>query len=100
MTPTRQRILGIVAAGLLAASNAPAAAARPAERFLNLPHADTSVRAAPGLRNVDASAQPTGFDWGDAEVGAGAGAALSALAAGGALLAASRRRARSERSAA
>ena len=99
MTPTRQRILSVIAAGLLAATVAPAAAARPAEQFLDLPHADSSVRGAPELRVVDAS-QRTGFDWGDAEVGAAAGVALSALAAGGALLAASRRRARPERSAA
>ena len=99
MTPTRQRILSLIAAGSLAATAAPAAAARPAEQFLDLPQTDSSVRAAPELRVVHAS-QRTGFDWGDAEIGAGAGVALTVLAAGGALLAASRRRARPERSAA
>jgi hypothetical protein len=99
MTLTRKRILGLLAAGSLAAAVAPSAAARPAEQFLDLPHAEGSVRAAPQLRIVDAP-EPTGFDWGDAEVGAGAGVALGGLAAGGVILGMSRRRARPERSAA
>lgn len=100
VTPTtRQRMAGIATAISIAAAAAPTAAARPAEQFLDLPSAHTSAGAAGEVRTVDGPPQP-GFDWGDAEIGAGAGIALGVLAAGGAFLVAGRRRVRLGRSAA
>jgi hypothetical protein len=99
MTPTtRQRMAGIATAVSIVAAAAPTAAARPAEQFLDLPSAHTSAGAAE-VRTVDDPPQP-GFDWGDAEIGAGAGITLGVLAAGGAFLVAGRRRVRLGRSAA
>jgi hypothetical protein len=88
----RQRLCSIVLALSIGAAAAPAALARPADQFLGPQSTGSSngvERPAPTVVRV--SPEP-GFQWGDAEIGAGAALAAALMGAGGVIALRSRRR--------
>ena len=87
MTVTRQRLCTLVLTVSIAATAAPSAWARPVEQFLG-PESVDGVP--PPVRVVRASPESS-FDWGDAEIGAGAALAVGLVGAGGALAVRKRR---------
>jgi hypothetical protein len=91
MTLTRQRLSGLVLAASIAAAAAPSAWARPIDQFPPAP-ARGGGEAPPPVRVVHVSSD-SGFDWGDAEIGAGAVVAAG-LVGLGSLIAVRRRRTR------
>jgi hypothetical protein len=91
MTRTRQFLCGLVVAASIAATAAPSAFAMPADPFT--PEGSSS--------GADATAQPvhvvqvtpdSGFDWRDAEIGAGTLLVVGLIGAGGAFAVKNRRR--------
>jgi hypothetical protein len=97
---TKQRLRrGLALATAIAATAAPPASARVGEEFLGPQPAQAGGGAptATKARVVEVPAG-TGFDWGDAGIGAGAAFALTAIGLGGALARGSRRQ-REERAA-
>lgn len=91
MTRTRQLLCGSVLAVSIAAGAAPSASAMPADRFAPAGSASAADEPAPPVRVVHVSSD-SGFDWRDAEIGAGAVLALGLLGAGGTLAVRNRRR--------
>jgi hypothetical protein len=96
---TKQRLRrGLALATVIAATAAPPASAAVGEDFLGPQpaHPGGGAPAAAKVRVVEVPG--TGFDWGDAGIGAGAALALTAIGVGGALALGSRRQ-RGERAA-
>lgn len=91
MPPTRQRLCSLVLAVSIAATLAPPAVARPVEQFLGPDRAEDA--SPPPVRVVRVTPESS-FDWGDAEIGAGAALAAGLVGAGGALAIRKRRQAR------
>ena len=92
MTPTRQRLCSLALAVSIAATAAPPTWARPVEQFLGSSVAHSSRDASPRQIKVVRVSPTSGFDWGDAEIGAGAALALATIGVGSALALGNRRR--------
>jgi hypothetical protein len=91
MSRTRQLLFGPVLAISIAAGAAASAPAMPADRFVPAGSSSAADEPAPPVRVVHVSSD-SGFDWRDAEIGAGAVLALGLLGAGGTVAVRSRRR--------
>jgi len=92
MIRKHRRLTALVLVFVIAAVVAPLASASPGEQFLGPAPAHASQDAGGGsaqVRVVEGSAG-SGFDWGDA--GIGAGVALAAIGVGGAVVLTARRR--------
>jgi hypothetical protein len=90
---TKQRLRrGLALATVVSAVAAPSASARVGEEFLG-PQPAHAGGGAPGAAKVRVVEVPagTGFDWGDAGIGAGAAFAVTAIGLGGAIAVGSRR---------
>ena len=95
MTSTRRILSGIAVTSALAAGAGPASAGQfnvnSSGGYVQLPPVPTHV-GSPSVRpTVVRISTGSGFDWGDAGIGAGAGIAISALLLGGGLMASQRR---------
>jgi hypothetical protein len=92
MIRKHRRLTTLALALLVVAVAAPSASATPAERFLGPAPAQVSrdAGAAPAQVRVVEGSDGSGFDWGDA--GIGAGVAFAAIALGGAVVLGTRRR--------
>jgi hypothetical protein len=85
-------VRGLALAAVICTVGAPAASAIPAEQFIPAARGDSNDSAVP-VRVVQVEAE-TGFDWGDAGIGATGALALMAMAAGAAVATGRRPRAR------
>ena len=94
MTRTRQRLCSLALAVSIAATAAPPTWARPVDQFLGSSAARPSRDAGPPAQQIRVvRVSPTSdFDWGDAEIGAGAALALATIGVGSALALGNRRR--------
>ena len=91
MSTQRQRLCSLVLAVSIAAAAAPSAVARPVEQLLGSDAAKDA--SSPPVQVVRATPESS-FDWGDAEIGAGAALAAGLAGAGGALAVRRRRQTR------
>ena len=85
------RIAIAAVAFIVAAAFATSAYARPISNSgpfgnTSVPAAPTTATQSPTHVSIVSTSSDSGFDWGDAGIGAGAGLALSAMGVGGALL--------------
>ena len=92
MIRKQRRLTALALALVIAAVAAPSASAIPAERFLGPAPAQVTDDggAAPAQVRVVEGSDSSGFDWGDA--GIGAGVAFAAIVVGGAVVLGARRR--------
>jgi hypothetical protein len=92
MIRKHRRLIALAFALVVVAVAAPSASATPAERFLGPAPAEVThdAAAAPAQVRVVEGSDSSGFDWGDA--GIGAGVAFAAIVVGGAVVLSARRR--------